>query len=810
MFKSVWSLLIVCAFLPAIANASFQVTSATITALPTGSVAAQSLDINVALASTAATGNAWVRLQILNPAGVMIGKAEYTATNAGFAVAQSVPFQWNFTLPYTAVSGTYTLAVSVYSANWASELYANAAAASYGYQAVPLTVKLVSTTTNPSVAKPGDTVDINAVLQSNTTASGLEITFSLHDPSGATVAQWAMQKQYLGGNLPHSFDWYYTVPGGVSPTNYALTVAVTGATGATQYLASGDTLGLAVLGAAMCATPAASKFNADSVSAGYGLAMHGANTGADYDLVAASGAGIVRTNLYWSDVETSPGVYDFSAYDPIVANLVSRNLTPMLILGYGNALYTGGSPAPAPASWKAAFVNYAKAAAAHYEGKGILWEIWNEPDGGTFWVPPSPTDYANLVIAASPAIRAADPTGAVIGGATSGVDWTFVQAIAQAGVLPYVDAISVHPYRHTEPETLLQDLATLRAIMETGAPACARQTPILSSEWGYSTTWNTGARAADSALQQGYFLEREWLVGSYLGLPVSIYYDYKNDGTDPTSPEDNFGTLNADASMKPAYQAAQSLAAALQGFTFSHPIPTDSATAYSMLFLSGAEVAVVNWTDNAAVISDPANIPVVTILTPSSPNYASYLRSAEITYPHDLLMAAPGNDVLATFVIHNNEATVANIQLSVGATRIALTIAPGQMYRYTQELAVTTSTTTPTQFSVTMTWNGTPVSDLPAVQVANMLAISGQSGFPLSANCTTMKCYGSPTTNAGSAATKTLVRGSGAATLAAKPVATAATMPAPATRAAPNSIPDADVPRLPLILRRPADDQHWQ
>jgi len=807
MFKSIWSLFIVSVFLPTIANASFQVTSATITPLHTASAAAQSLDINVVLASTAATGNAWVRLQIQNPAGVIIGKAEYTDTNASFAAAQTVPYQWNFTLPYTAVSGTYTLAVSVYSANWASELYANAAAASVGYLGVAFTVKLVSTTMSPRAAKPGDTVDINAVLESNITASGLEITFILHDPSGAPVAQWGMQKQYLAGNLPHGFTWHYTVPGGVSPTSYALTVIVAAPTGATQYLASGDTLGLTVLGAAMCTTPTPPKFNAESVSAGYGFAMHSPNTGADYDLVAASGAGIVRTNLYWSDVETTPGVYDFSAYDPIIANLVSRNLTPMLILGYGNPLYTSGSPAAA--SWKAAFVHYATAAAAHYQGKGILWEIWNEPDGGTFWTQPSPTDYANLVIAASPAIRAADPSGAVIGGATSGVDWTFVQAIAQAGVLPYVDAISVHPYRHSEPETVLQDLATLRAVMETAAPACARQTPILSSEWGYSTTWNTGARAADSALQQGYFLQREWLMGSYVGLPVSIYYDYKDDGTDPTNPEDNFGTLNADSSMKPAYQSAQTLATALQGFTFSHPIPTTSAMNYSMLFLSGPELAVVNWTDDSAVISDPANIPVVTILTPSSPNYASYLRSAEITYPHDLLMAAPGNDVLATFVIHNTEAVVANIQLTVGATSIALTIAPGHVYSYTQELAVTTTTTTPTQFPVTMTWNGTAVSDLPAVQVANMLAISGQSGFPLSANCASMLCY-ARSTSVGSAAAKTLVRGVGASTAAAKAATAAASAAASAPHARPNAQSEADLPRLPTIERRPADDQRWQ
>jgi hypothetical protein len=752
MFKSIFGLLIVGVFLPALANASFRITHATITPIKTASASVQKMDINVALASTPATDAAWVRLEIEDPAGGVIGKSDYT-TSASFVAGQSVPYQWTFTLPYTAASGTYTLNVSVYSADWASELYSSAAAASYVFKAVPFAVRVVSTAMNPSVAKSGDTVSISTVLKSNITASGLDVILTLQDPSGAAVAQRALKKQYLGGNLPRSFTWQYTVPSGMSAATYALTVGVASASGATKYLASGDLQGLAVLGNGMCATPIPPRFNAESVSATYGLAMHGANTSADYDLVAASGAGIVRTNLYWSDVETRPGVYDFSVYDPIVASLISRNLTPMLILGYGNPLYTSGSPVPPPATWRSAFVNYARAAAAHYQGHGILWEIWNEPDGGTFWTPPSPTDYASLVIAASPAIRAADPSGAVIGGATSGVDWTFVQAIAGVGVLPFVDAISVHPYRHTEPETVLQDLATLRAVMETAATACARQTPIMMSEWGYSTTWNTGSRAPDSALQQGYFLQREWLMGSYLGLPVSIYYDYKDDGTDPSNAEDNFGTVNADASPKPAYQSALALAGALQGFTFSHPVPTASPSDYSMLFLSGTDVAVVNWIDNASVIGDPANVPVVTILTPASPDYASYLRSAEITYPHDLLMAAPGNDVLATFVIHNDEATLATIQLSIGVTSIALTIEPGHAYTYTQELSLTANSLTVTQFPVAMTWNGMTVAALPAVQVANMRAISGQTGFPLGANCSTIACYTSPTLVPSNAAT---------------------------------------------------------
>ena len=50
-----------------------------------------------------------------------------------------------------------------------------------------------------------------------------------------------------------------------------------------------------------------------------------------------------------------------------------------------------------------------------YKGKGIIWELWNEPNGD-FWSPhPNVDDYAKLVEVAIPAMRQEDPNVLIVG-----------------------------------------------------------------------------------------------------------------------------------------------------------------------------------------------------------------------------------------------------------------------------------------------------------------------------------------------------------------------------------------------------------
>ena len=152
------------------------------------------------------------------------------------------------------------------------------------------------------------------------------------------------------------------------------------------------------------------------------------------DLIAAAGIRVVRMDFLWSTIEKSKGVYDWSAYDELLANLEARGLQPYFILDFSNALYEqlrvswiGAYPdgtylsAPQHAGSVAAFAAWAKAAATHFAGHNVIWEIWNEPNLATYWkLVPDAGKYSALALSTCNAIKSADASAVVVGPASSG------------------------------------------------------------------------------------------------------------------------------------------------------------------------------------------------------------------------------------------------------------------------------------------------------------------------------------------------------------------------------------------------------
>jgi polysaccharide biosynthesis protein PslG len=66
-------------------------------------------------------------------------------------------------------------------------------------------------------------------------------------------------------------------------------------------------------------------------------------------------------------------------------------------------------------------------------------------------------------------------------------------------------------------------------------------------------------------------------------VPLSIWYDWKNDGPDPNENEHNFGTVYQDLSPKPAYVAIQTLTRELSGYRIARGIPMASDKDYVLL-----------------------------------------------------------------------------------------------------------------------------------------------------------------------------------------------------------------------------------
>jgi hypothetical protein len=314
----------------------------------------------------------------------------------------------------------------------------------------------------------------------------------------------------------------------------------------------------------------------------YGVNVHFTDNTPGVEMLAKAFS-TCRMDFDWGTIETKKGVYNFTQWDVQLAQFQAQGIVPMWILDgndppSGNPLYDRGK-APFDATGRSAFANFTVAAMLHFKGKGpVIWELWNEPNGGTGWPAlPSqpfrgnPLPYAALLEAVGEAMIAAGVDNeTLVGPAVSGFDLGFIEGVMKASGLKYLDAVSVHAYRGDGPESVLADWATTRALIRQYLPATRRLTPpLLSGEWGWAacTTSSTtkpapchggaGSGESISEREQASRLVRQRLVNDLAGIRLSIWYDWSNGGDNRTSGGDNYGTVGHDGrTPKLAYTAA--------------------------------------------------------------------------------------------------------------------------------------------------------------------------------------------------------------------------------------------------------------
>jgi hypothetical protein len=335
---------------------------------------------------------------------------------------------------------------------------------------------------------------------------------------------------------------------------------------------------------------------------GVGVNIHfiGGHT-KDLDMIAAAGFKFIRMDFGWQGTEHPKGQYSWGGYEELLSNLDKRGLRPIFILDYSHELYEETVTSPHPITGEPhknisspqhpdsieAFSKWAAAAARHFGGRRVIWEIWNEPNGH-FWSPkPDAPQYTALALAAARAIREADPGATIVGPASSGFPWEFLETFLKSGVLEYLDAVTVHPYRDYKrgPETAAGDYRRLKEMIERYAPASKKgKIVILNGEWGYATQQNGGLPLETQAA----FAARQQLTTLLCGVPVSIWYDWKNDGPDRKEREHNFGTVEEDLTPKPAYVALQTLTRELSGYTIAKRYDRTAEQDYVLVFTNRA------------------------------------------------------------------------------------------------------------------------------------------------------------------------------------------------------------------------------
>nr|MDQ3936022.1 hypothetical protein [Actinomycetota bacterium] len=188
------------------------------------------------------------------------------------------------------------------------------------------------------------------------------------------------------------------------------------------------------------------------------------------DLQAKIAAGTLRIPFDWSQFERSPGVWDYSVYDPVVADAAARGLRILPILfdppSFRSTRGTSTKRGMYPPNDNAAMGEFAARLVARYGPAGSLWaerpelrrvpirswQVWNEPNIPFFW--PDGADaagYTRLLEAVAGSIRAADPGAEVVAAglpnSSNGPSAkTFLKWMYEAGAADAFDTLAIHPY----------------------------------------------------------------------------------------------------------------------------------------------------------------------------------------------------------------------------------------------------------------------------------------------------------------------------------------------------------------------------
>jgi hypothetical protein len=314
----------------------------------------------------------------------------------------------------------------------------------------------------------------------------------------------------------------------------------------------------------------------------------------ELDRIRDAGFRWIRTDFAWTDIEQKRGEYDFSRYDKLLDGLSAAHMRAILIFDSSNPLYEKNAPSTPEA--RAACARWAAATVTRYKNRGVLWEIWNEPNGD-FWKPkPSVKDYAALVVEVGKAIRQAAPDEWYVGPALAGIDpedVRWLDGCFKAGLLQYWDAVTVHPYRDGDPESAAPTLQRIQSMIARYSPP-GKRIPLLDGEWGYSA-----CRARVTPDRQAAYLPRMALVGLMNGVGLTEWYDWRDDGTNPNNIEHHFGIFLQDGNPKLVYYALKRLAKELDGYRFEKRLDLASSDDYCLLFSKGESRRLAVWTRGA-------------------------------------------------------------------------------------------------------------------------------------------------------------------------------------------------------------------
>jgi hypothetical protein len=289
----------------------------------------------------------------------------------------------------------------------------------------------------------------------------------------------------------------------------------------------------------------------------------------------------LRVPLYWFEVESLRGVYDFAGFDRLVAE-AARARVRLLPFVTGSPAWMAGdaSVPPLGGSRATAWSRFLRQVVARYGPRGSYWvgrgskqpirrwQIWNEPNFRIFWRRPSAKAYMKLLHRSERTIHRADPGAQVMTAGLAPVEgglypWEFLRRMyGQPRARQSFDLVALHPYS-TSMGALEYQLRAMRRVMGRAGDGA---TPLLVTEIGVASAgrfpnpFDKGRRGQAHFLEAAYELmlenRRRWRLG---GAYWFTWQDSSN-GADPHCVFCEFaGLFDVEGTAKPAWHALRRL-----------------------------------------------------------------------------------------------------------------------------------------------------------------------------------------------------------------------------------------------------------
>ncbi len=328
----------------------------------------------------------------------------------------------------------------------------------------------------------------------------------------------------------------------------------------------------------------------------FGAQTHGAQGGslAVYGLLARAGIAHFRDEHYWSATETAPSTYQYPArFTEFMAAAAAVKMRPLLTLNWAHPDYdyeAGMFTAPHSDAGRTGYANYGAEVVRNYPEVAAV-EVWNEYNADTFITGPAtlarPAYYKSMLERTFGRVKAVRPDVKVVAGGTVPIAHGFLRDLFEQGAMPFLDVVSVHPYR-TVPDAVDVEIAELRALIKRHNGGVEK--PIWASE--FSREVNSEAEQGEAAtylaqivpLMLSQRVERMYFyVGSddyafpYRGLIAS-----ENDPAGAFTPH-------------PVYVAYANVIRQLYGCTFQSRFPGTASSTYALRFDRGSTRINVMW-----------------------------------------------------------------------------------------------------------------------------------------------------------------------------------------------------------------------